>query len=86
MVAEVARFYGFGHLEIMEMNCDEFISYYKCIKKIRAKEMIEECKVNEFSNLPAKDKKDRIRSLERQAFDDKPKKVLTMDELMRAHV
>lgn len=85
MVSEVVRFYGFGHLETLDMDCDRFLAYYKCIKKIRSKEMIEECRVSGYPNLGDKDRKNMIRELERQAIGSKPKKVLTMDEFMRTH-
>ena len=85
MISEVARFYGFGHLEIQEMPCDDFMAYYRCISKIRAKEMIEECRTGSFASMDGKQRKDMIKKLERQTFQQEPAKVLSMDDFMRAH-
>jgi len=86
MISEVARFYGFSHSEITTMYCDDFISYYRCISKIRAKEMLEEFRVASFPNVEPKDRKEMVKSLERQVFkNDSKTKIISMDELMRLH-
>lgn len=87
MISEVARFYGFGHSEIMGMACDDFTAYYRCISKIRAKEMIEQTRIEAYPNMNPKDRKEFVKMLERQTFQTEPSsnQIMSMDDFMRVH-
>ncbi len=51
MRANLARFYGFSDKDIDEMSWDSINTYFRCIERIRAEEILWAIRVSSFPNL-----------------------------------
>ena len=82
----MARFYGFSHQAIEQMEYEAFLAYVKAINVLTAKESLMQIQIASFPNAK-KEFKDKIhRELTKMVNSenfDTPKNVLTTEDIAR---
>jgi hypothetical protein len=73
-IARVARFYSFGHNEIMAMEYGLFQNYLDCMEKISAIELMDQITVASYPHMKEKARKDIYSSLNNKVKDLSEKK------------
>jgi len=80
-IARVARFYSFGHNELMTMPIEDFNNYLSCMEKITAIEMLDGIAVTSFPHSDKNSRNKTLRTLNSKLANANERKQMTLRQL-----
>lgn len=73
----MARFYGWGHSVMMEMEAPLFNQYYECIDIVRSRERLISHTTADWPNIKKKSRSEIDKELRKRAFPTSKREKLT---------